>query len=212
MTREHSHNCNDGKCEDHYENPAVDAGVIERIAEEPVVETEAVPASDKTKALVEKVLADFKNRSFGGRHPELGKMIKCQVCGTRHRSMIKCKQQFKELHIEEDLETGEKTPVLATCIPHGAKPGTRQIVGAAGFKGRRHNPHPSHRDQMLIQRSKEIFAKEGEEGFVSPQEFKQKIRLTRTTAQRQLQKEARRKAKKRRRTQDRSRRINRGLA
>lgn len=42
----------------------------------------------------DEVLAAIKGRSFSGRHPELGRMIKCQVCRNRHRESIKCKQKF----------------------------------------------------------------------------------------------------------------------
>jgi hypothetical protein len=31
----------------------------------------------------------FYNRSFSGRNPELGKMIKCTECGRRHRDNIR---------------------------------------------------------------------------------------------------------------------------
>lgn len=37
---------------------------------------------------------DVKQRSFSGRHPELGKMVKCQICKTRHRSSQICIQTF----------------------------------------------------------------------------------------------------------------------
>lgn len=33
----------------------------------------------------EKALAAIRQRSFSGRHPDLGPMIKCGQCGLRHR-------------------------------------------------------------------------------------------------------------------------------
>lgn len=36
----------------------------------------------------------LKDRSYSGRHPELGKMIKCAVCGLRHRAAKVCIQHF----------------------------------------------------------------------------------------------------------------------
>ena len=202
--------------ENHNEQAPIEisSDVVNRVSVDSAdnVETETIPASAEAQAAAKKALQAIKDRSFSGGHPELGKMISCSVCGTRHRSVIKCEQRFKELHIEEDLETGEKVTVFATCIPHDKKPTVRQKVGAAGFKGKRKNPHPNQGDLQLIQRSKKNFGETGDEGYVSQEEFQSKIRLTRTTAERQLRKEARRKAKKCRRVQDISRRINRGLA
>jgi hypothetical protein len=41
---------------------------------------------------IAKLREDIAERSFSGRHPELGKMKKCQICGLRHRSSIVCKE------------------------------------------------------------------------------------------------------------------------
>ncbi len=100
-------------------------------------------------------LAEIRGRSFSGRHPELGKMIKCAICSRRHRSSIKCEQKFKELHIEEDLETGEKEIIYATV------PKTRNgIVGAAAFKGKRLKPHPNRRMLQFIELVRELLPNE----------------------------------------------------
>lgn len=58
--------------------------------------TELEPVqTPESKAASDQALAEIKNRSFSGRHPELGKMIKCQVCGLRHRKNERvCKQKF----------------------------------------------------------------------------------------------------------------------
>jgi hypothetical protein len=51
------------------------------------VEKIANKASETLKMFVatESFKKDFKLRSFFGRHPEIGKMIKCAKCGRRHR-------------------------------------------------------------------------------------------------------------------------------
>src|SRR6202158_4626156 len=125
--------------------------------------------------LVASVLAleEIKRRSFSGRHPELGKMIKCQVCQKRHRDSIKCEQKFVELWIEEDLETGEKMTVYATAaqpkgteIPHqisAQQPTLKQAVGAAAFKGKRLHPHPNRRNLQLIEQVRALLPDEYDE-------------------------------------------------
>ncbi len=45
---------------------------------------------------IAKFFAEFKERSYSGRHPELGKMVNCAICGTRHRASQVCEQKFKE--------------------------------------------------------------------------------------------------------------------
>lgn len=131
--------------------------------------------------LVASVLAleEIKNRSFSNRHLELGKMIKCPICLRRHRTIEQlrtpnaegkdknivghytCVQQFKELWVEEDLETGEKTTVYATAVqPKGVEvkgqisaeqPTMKQIVGATAFKTKRLNPHPNKRNLQYVE-------------------------------------------------------------
>ena len=61
----------------------------------------------------------IRQRSFAGRHSELGKMINCWVCKTRHRSSIKCEATYSSTVSE-------------------TRKGT---LGAAMFAKKRHNPH-----------------------------------------------------------------------
>ena len=76
---------------------------------------------------IAKLREDIADRSFSGRHPELGKMIKCQICGLRHRSSIVCKQRFA---LREDGE------------PVGLAAQTRKgVFGAAQFAKKRVHPH-----------------------------------------------------------------------
>jgi hypothetical protein len=49
--------------------------------------------SKELQEAIDKYKEDFKDRSFSERNPELGKMIKCQVCLRRHRSSIVCKER-----------------------------------------------------------------------------------------------------------------------
>lgn len=69
------------------------------------------------------------SRSFSGRHPELGKMVNCQICDSRHReNERKCEQKF--------VKKGQLVP------PAGLTSLTmRQVVGAARFAKKRIRPH-----------------------------------------------------------------------
>jgi hypothetical protein len=143
-------------------HPAVakDPGLIEDSEfEKPVPSLEAVEASAKA-------LKEIRGKSFAGRNPEVGKMIKCQVCRTRHRDIQVCTQKFKELWIEEDLETGELKTVYMVAAqdrdvedvpgqrqPVDAPPGpTRnQIIGATPFKGKRKKPRLNKCAQRFVQ-------------------------------------------------------------
>ena len=108
------------------------------------------------KATVEAILAAdaalaaIRLRSFSERHPELGKMINCAVCRSRHRSSQKCEQKFKQLWIDEDVETGEFS-IQYAIVPLPGQNGTpKSIVGAAYFAKKRKNPHPSRRKLQFI--------------------------------------------------------------
>lgn len=107
-------------------------------------------ASPEAQAAADKALGDIRDRSFSGRNPELGKMINCQVCDRRHRAVIKCKQVFKQLWVDEDVETGELTIQYATVPLPGQNPGPKAIIGAAFFAKKRKNPHPSRRKLQYI--------------------------------------------------------------
>src|SRR5271166_498639 len=115
------------------------------------------PITPELQAEIEKTLAAIKLRPFSGRHPELGKMIKCQVCGLRHRlNERKCEQKFKYLHTEEDLETGEVKDITAVL------PGTtrNQVIGAGRFKGKRIKPHVSRRMHKYLRIVRELLPDE----------------------------------------------------
>lgn len=66
-------------------------------AAEVAAETSKEPAFLPDLALkiaVEEFEKSFHDRSFAGRNAHLGKMIKCDGCGHRHRSSIVCERNF----------------------------------------------------------------------------------------------------------------------
>jgi hypothetical protein len=165
---------------------------------------EFAPVSQEITALVQRALKTVRGRSFSGRYPELGKMIKCQVCKRRHRAFIKCAQVFVTKWFEEDLETG-----VVTSVPAVAAQTRKGVVGAAAFKGKRLHPHLNKKMQRFIAIVRELFGSTD----LDPESeiYKQTMKIARKLALRQLKKEASLEGKKYRRQQDISRRINRGL-
>jgi hypothetical protein len=116
-----------------------------------VVEEFDFKASVEAILAADAALAAIRLRSYSERHPELGKMIKCQVCRSRHRSSQKCEQKFKQLWIDEDVETGEFS-IQYAIVPLPGQNGTpKSIVGAAYFAKKRKNPHPSKRKLQFIE-------------------------------------------------------------
>jgi hypothetical protein len=107
------------------------------------IKTASTEAGQKAAA---EALEQIKNRSYAGRHPELGKMINCQYCGLRHREndqLRKCKQTFVTKTREGDLLQGELQP------PEGmTQLTTRQIFGAAMFNRRRQRPRNRPKNKM----------------------------------------------------------------
>jgi hypothetical protein len=101
-------------------------------------------------------LKEIYARSFSGRHPELGRMIKCQVCGFRHREAIQHNQIFakrwivvngEKIYTDEQLIAG-KTPETEILLESQQ---IRLIVGASAFKGKRKNPPLNRRANEVVQ-------------------------------------------------------------
>src|ERR1700677_1611961 len=90
---------------------------------------------------VQKAQEALRNRTYGDRHPELGRMIKCGPCGRRHR---------------ETLVVGGQVYV---CIQQFAKDENgieyKNLGGPKG-KGRR-LIHPSKLNLQLVQRTQELY-------------------------------------------------------
>ena len=124
---------------------------------EPEAELEFKPASAEAQEAIGEALVAITERSFSGRNPELGKMIKCQVCGRRHReNERKCEQKFVYLHTIEDTETGEKTDVTRELKPESRN----GVVGAAMFRGKRIKSHLNRRKRRFIEIVRELLPDE----------------------------------------------------
>jgi len=120
-----------------------------------VVSEQANAASEELLKAVESFHQSFKERSFSGRHKELGKMINCGVCGRRHRKSEVCEQRFAKVRIGHSEEYRQTTPV---------NPKPRLGIGPK----KRMNPHFSKRRITLVQRVKEfIEAMPGSEDFAN---------------------------------------------
>jgi hypothetical protein len=105
---------------------------------------ELPPVPQEAIDLCNKVIAEAMERSYGGRHPEIGKMIKCQACGLRHRSHIECKQKFVYLYSEEEIGPDglpKVTDFFRTAVSPDKKPTRKQVFGAQAVKGKRFRPH-----------------------------------------------------------------------
>lgn len=169
------------------------------------------PVDPKVLELVNKVVEKIKAGSFRERHPELGKLINCQVCGQRHWASKVCHQRFAVQFIEEDVETGERTNVYATAVPHHAKhPTVNQVIGAAIFKGKRRKPHVSAKKLRFIEKVRKLMT--GVAVDLESEDFKSMLNQARHMAAREISREDEAKAIRLRLQQDLSRRINRGLA
>jgi hypothetical protein len=165
-------------------------------------------------------IADFNDaqyqKSFSERHPELGKMIKCAICLSRHRANERgCGQVFTfrvgDYEIFREDEKGDLVPAYRTCVQPDSKPTMKQIVGAAQFKKKRLKQHPNKGKLQFIERVRIVF--EGLTNFElgTEAQFDARLKRARVVAARQLRAERELSAREVRRRQDQSRRINRGL-
>lgn len=177
------------------------------------------PPSPELEALVAQTLEGIHGRSFSARNPELGKMIKCQVCKLRHRG-AQCTPTYKYLHTLEDVETGEKTDIFATVpLPEQIERGLRQqppktrfpkaIMGAAMIKGKRKRPHFSAVKLQFIEITRNVF--QGDPDPAS-EGYQDRLNKARKKAGRVIRKRNRLAGNAIRRQQELSRRLNRGFA
>jgi len=164
------------------------------------------------KAEVQKAIEhfrqEFKNRSFAGRHPELGKMIKCGVCNRRHRSSEVCHQRFAKERVKHQhlIRSGELTP------PEGLTELTKfQVLGRATFAKKRAKPHYSKKRLQLVQRTIELYPLH--EGIWPSTETKSAemvaMQVARREARAELEKKRHNKRSALQDIQHRSRKINR---
>jgi hypothetical protein len=141
---------------------------------EETTQPEAVAAPEFVTTLTPEQIAaaqkELRSRPFSERNPLLGKMIKCQVCGHRHREAErKCEQVFtfvtkgkdglKYSRYVDEEKDGEVsiTPLYRTAVPQNGKPTLRQLIGAAAFAKKRYHPHFSKTKLQFIQRVRVIF-------------------------------------------------------
>jgi hypothetical protein len=204
---------------------------------EPVQEEEPAEFTPMADEKVAAALSEIRGRSFSGRNPHLGKMIKCQVCGQRHRATAKresenspvvyvtdCVQKFTStVNGQEVFRESEKkdkngnvetvlVPDLRTAIDPDLTPTIKQIVGAPlshNFSKPRKHRHVSASDLQLIERTRKVFA---EMGFTitEGEQARKNMEIARKEARHQLHREDRKRARKVRKQQKRSRQINGG--
>lgn len=166
----------------------------------------AVPfnVSEELQKAIDATLTDIRDRSFSGRHPELGRMINCYVCGRRHRGK-QCEPHYKLSSIEEEVDTGKQTEVFALAAQNTRK----GVFGAKGYAKQRLRPHLNKRKLQFIEHVRQLF---GNDVFdPESEEFKEALKRAKILAGRQLKQERIERANVRRHIQDVSRRINRGL-
>jgi hypothetical protein len=205
----------------------------------PEIEAATFSVSEELQKAVEAALTNIGDRSFSARHPELGKMVNCQVCGTRHRKVDatynrkkksglkilgngKCEQVFTYRvgdyeYFRKDA-TGELVPDYRTAVNPEARPTQKQVIGRAAFAKKRFHPHPSKIKLLFIERVRKVFETLGfalEQSKDQTKEefqeqFQKDLQRARVVAARQLRKERRLSSRETRRMQDTSRRINRG--
>jgi hypothetical protein len=126
----------------------------EEIQQQPVEQPVEQPVTTLSPGEAEKALDSLRERTYAGRNPQLGKMIKCQTCGRRHRvsqqlitpskegpvtGYIACVQKFAK-----DAEGNE-------CSLARMQQTRRTVLGAAFFAKKRHNPHPNKRALLFVE-------------------------------------------------------------
>jgi len=182
--------------------------------------TEVVPepfkASEELEAAVKAALEGIEGRSFSKRHPELGKMIKCQPCGLRHReNEKKCEQVFTyrvgDYELWREDEDGNKTPAYRTAIDPNVQPTRKQVVGAAAFAKKRFRPHHSKIKLQFIERTRAVFVEMGFDTDSEGAVFEKNLQTARVEAARRIRKERRAARKITNRRRDLPGRILRGL-
>jgi hypothetical protein len=99
--------------------------VAEEVSAKATPEVELVPRKRTPAEMVELEIAKQKfekalpERSFSGRNPELGPMIKCAQCGLRHRDNVK----HDPIKYKKDTTQSEHGRPVANAAGWRAKPG-----------------------------------------------------------------------------------------
>lgn len=105
--------------------------------------------SDYLRLLIQRAadtfFAEREHKSFSDRHPELGRMITCAVCGNRHRSSRTCTAVYARV---AGLLKPDGSVDLVT---------KRQVHGAAAFKGKRILRHRNAWGLQVLERATLIY-------------------------------------------------------
>jgi hypothetical protein len=154
------------------------------------IQEEGFVPSPETTAAVDAALKTIAARSFSERNPELGNMIKCQVCQTRHRANErKCEQVFTYnkkgyVYYREDEKQG-LVPDYRTAIRPDESPTKRQVVGSAAFAKKRYHPHPNGVKLLVIDYTREAFEKAGFD-TEDKENFQKNLQIARRRAVRKM--------------------------
>jgi flagellin-specific chaperone FliS len=176
---------------------------------------EPFAATPELKAAIEAAIKGIQSKSYSERHQELGKMIKCQVCGRRHRASEIHEQVFtyrvKDYELFREDENGKLVPDFRTAIRPDTAPTKRQVVGAAAFAKKRLKPHHSAVKLQFIERVRRIFTSMGFSLDDEGESFQANLKIARKKAIRQLRKEHRTHRRITNRSREVPGRIERGL-
>lgn len=193
---------------------------------QPVQEVQPEPfvVSPELQVALDFAEKTIQGRTFADRHPELGKMVNCRVCGTRHRlNERKCAQVFTytigDYEYFRENEKGELVPDYCTAIRPNEKPTQKQMMGQATFAKKRFHPHPSRVKLQFIERTRQVFEEMGfplergekEEIKDFKETFEKNLQRARVEAARRLRRERELSDRAYRRRADEARRINHGF-
>lgn len=131
-------------------------------------------------------LAAIRARPYSGRNPQLGKMVNCQICGTRHRQvrLFEAREAIKSdgtvVSIEQTSSVckmvyavgrydPDKKPLIASQIK------LKGVFGAAMVAKKRIKPHLSKKKLQLVQLTQQIYP-QNEPYITNPQECMEESR------------------------------------
>jgi hypothetical protein len=94
---------------------------VENETENPEIPADTRSLEDRIaiEAAADRFKIALTERSFSGRNPELGPMIKCQLCGLRHRDNVK----HDPIAYKEGTTQAEHGRPVANAAGWRAKPG-----------------------------------------------------------------------------------------
>lgn len=181
---------------------------------QPVPEApEPFNVSAELQKAIDSVMESITCGSYSQRHPELGKMVKCQVCSRRHRASQKCEQVFTyrigDYELFREDEKGELVPDYRTAMRPNERHTKRQVAGSAAFAKKRLKPHPSKMKLLFIQKTREIFSYLDFPLDDKDENFQENLQRCRVLAARDIRAERESKERAARQRAELSRRINR---